>query len=366
MDNRQAAGRTARLCAVVNRAATACALLAGLLIAGAGAAQDQKLIVVAGGATPFLDQLFIARTVGFFKDEGVDVTVQHSTGAQQGLQLVANGNGDLFMGVLDPYLIGWEKGLRGKVIFFTRKKLIYTVAVPADSPIKEIKDLAGKKIGVPNLAGGMIPIVKSMVKLAGDNPSNLTFVPVGINDQALAALTSRQVDALAIWDTMYWNYERLGYKFRYLEHQTLAGFGNGMAFANDAAIARKADALCRFGRAYAEAALFLKVNPEASLKLWWKANPSARPAKSEREALDLALPAQIKTGDTVDVGFPPDKVYGEGDRRALALFTEALQQDGRMSKAPSVDDVYTDQFISCINRFDAASIRQRAASYKVE
>ncbi len=106
-----------------------------------------KLIEQAGYPVPDLSNILnlIAEQAGFFKEEGLQVEVRYSTGGPQATQITASGGADVGQVTQEPPIQGYEKGIRGKIFYTQFTRLIYHLAVPADSPIKSIADLAGKE-----------------------------------------------------------------------------------------------------------------------------------------------------------------------------------------------------------------------------
>ena len=160
-----------------------------------------------GGActAPF----FIAKEKDFFAHEGLDVTLvsgtfeTQKTGLASGRFTVAVGDFQFFPSVnqgLDIKLIG---GLHEGCI-----KLV----VPPGSPIKEAKDLAGKKIGVDEIGG--TPMAISSVYLANngiDPTTGVTWLPFPLENLQQAA-EKGEADAIALWDPFGTLAEKKGYR----------------------------------------------------------------------------------------------------------------------------------------------------------
>ena len=57
----------------------------------------------------------------------------------------------------------------------------WRLIVPEDSPIKEVKELKGKAIGVPSLGTGGMPLLKAYLRDNGINPdTEVKLIPLGI------------------------------------------------------------------------------------------------------------------------------------------------------------------------------------------
>src|SRR5262249_47649097 len=137
-------------------------LALGVTLAGAAGAQT-KLVQQAGFPAPDLSNILnlISDKAGFAKAEGLDVEVRFSTRGPQATQITASGGADVGQVTQEPPIEGYDKGIRGKMFFTQFSRLIYHIAVPADSPIQSIADLKGKKIGVSNMASASLIVARS-------------------------------------------------------------------------------------------------------------------------------------------------------------------------------------------------------------
>lgn len=337
------------------------------MTASRASAQDLKKYVAQGGApVPYIAfiAVYVGQQTGFFKEEGLDVELRYASGAAQATQIAAAGQADSANVTIEPAIAGYDKGIRGKIVMRNNSRLIYYVAVPPESPIKTVADLKGKKIGVANFGSSAVPVVRSMLRSAGVPVTSDTLLPVGVMDQAMAALKSDKVQALGLYDGIYYGLERAGYQFRYLYHPTLAEFGNGGLFVSDATLAAKRQEVCGYARGYAKATLFALTNPEAALHMWWKVSPSARRGATEAEAVKNGMGELTQILEGYNIGFPPKTKYGVIDKIKLLEYMELLKQDGQINAVPPVDAIATDSLIDCINAFDGDKVRKIARDWK--
>lgn len=344
-----------------------CAALAlSVLQVATACAQDTKLIVQGGAPVPYTGflQVYVGQQGGFFKQEGLDVEMRYASGAPQATQITAANQADVGIVTIEPSINGYDKGIRGKIFSRINNKLIYYIAVPDDSPIKTVGDLKGKKIGVASFGSAAVPVIRSILRSGGIEPASDTLLPVGVMDQAMAALRSGNVQALGLYDGIYFGLERTGYKFRYFKHPALENFGNSGLFASDETIKSKRDQLCRLGRAYARATLFSVTNPEAAMRLYWKAVPAAKRGADDAEAMKNGLAEVEPMLKVLDLGFSPAAKYGTIDRTAFEKYMELNKQEGVLTAVPPVDAIATNDFMTCINDFDAEAVRKMARDWK--
>ncbi|TCS33757.1 NitT/TauT family transport system substrate-binding protein [Paucimonas lemoignei] len=334
----------------------------------AGAVQAQTKLTVQGGApvpTYTLLGLYVGQQLGYFKAEGIDLEIRNTANASTAVQLMASNNADIALATVEPLLLGQENGVKAKAFLLNHKTLMYNIAVPKGSNITSPANLKGVKIGVSNLGSASLTVAKSILLSAGVTPTADTFVPVGVGDQALTALRSGKVQALAMWDVMYAAMERNGQQFTYFNHPTLGTFGNLASMASDATIATKQKALCGYGRALAKSSLFAAENPEAALQLYWDFNPAARVPANNPEEIKKAVAELKYIADIFNVGFGPGEKYGVIDEEKFKQYAELLYKDkGTPEKTPAVSSVATSALTACINEFDRAAVRKAAKEWK--
>lgn len=348
---------------------TIAAALAGLAFALtpiSAEAQGRKFAVQVGNPAPSVVSvpLYVAQQAGFFAQEGLDVDIRYSSGAPQALQLLAAGQADAALATIEPLISGYDKGMRGKAFVRLTNKMIYYIAVPADSKIQRIEDLKGATVGVANLGGAAVAMTKAILRSGGVEPTADTLLPVGIGEQAMTALRANKVQALGLWSNAYYTLERNGNRFRYFTHPTLAGYGNVALMTSDATLAAKRSDLCSFSRAMAKAALFATENPDAALQMYWTVAPGARVGADDAAAVKsgmLELMPQIRE---FDIGFPPRAKYGTFDQAALANYVALLKEQGLTTATPAASELVTDATVSCMNDFDVAEVRNRARNWK--
>jgi NitT/TauT family transport system substrate-binding protein len=336
-------------------------------LARADTAQAQtKLVLQAGYPAPDLSNVLnmIAEQVGFWREEGLQVEVRFSTGGPQATQITASGGADVGGVTQEPAIEGYDKGVRGKMFYTQFTRLIYHIAVPADSAIQSIADLKGKKIGVSNMASASLVVARSALRHHAVPIEGDTFRPVGLGDGAVAALRTGQVQALSMWTAAYASMMRAGIPFRFLYHPTVAEIGSGGFFASSKVLAEKRDSLNRFARAQAKATVFLLENPEATLRLYWKSNPAGRGTGTDEEAMKRGLVEMSTLRPLYSREKQADKRYGFADLAGIQTYVDMLRDEGVIARSVPAAELVTNEFVGQINDFDLAKVRALARDWK--
>ena len=152
------------------------------------------------GVIPIVDTapIWLGVKKGFFKDEGLDVTVQPTTGGAASVPGVVAGSYDFAFGNFVSTMVANDKGLGLKYVTNGNSTAgdpdFGAVIVPANSPIKTPADLSGKTISVNNLQNIGDTTIRTVVDDDGGDSSTIKFVEVAFPD-AEAAVANDQVDA---------------------------------------------------------------------------------------------------------------------------------------------------------------------------
>jgi NitT/TauT family transport system substrate-binding protein len=92
---------------------------------------------------------FLADDKGYFKAEGIEMTIDQGNGSGAGVPLVANGTYDVAFGDINALIeLAAKKPDDAPIaVYVMFNQPPFTVAVKADSPIKSPKDFVGKTLG---------------------------------------------------------------------------------------------------------------------------------------------------------------------------------------------------------------------------
>ena len=90
--------------------------------------------------------------LGYWKDEGLDVTVASVEGSTAGVQQLAAGNIQIVSVGPEVVLISREKGVKIKAYYVQARETIFTLVVPADSAIQAVDNRDDKRYGAVTTA----------------------------------------------------------------------------------------------------------------------------------------------------------------------------------------------------------------------
>ncbi|MFK0248017.1 ABC transporter substrate-binding protein [Amycolatopsis azurea] len=187
------------MAAVVTTSVGGCGLLGGDESSSSGGSGnlEKSKIKVATMSTIDTASLRLAQDGGYFKAEGLDVELTEAATGQISLTKLIGGEVDIAYASYTPFFIAMSKGTADiKLVSDASSagpKSTMVVTVPT-SPVKNVNDLAGKKIGIfaPNTVSDTL--TKSVMKDHGVDFSKVQWVPVQPPNMA-AALKNGDIDA---------------------------------------------------------------------------------------------------------------------------------------------------------------------------
>jgi NitT/TauT family transport system substrate-binding protein len=356
-----------KLAAVI---AAAVAIQFGLGLAAAAARAETVVKVgwcartVTSAATPFA----IADKLGWYAKAGFKVELAPLPGSTDCVKLVATGDLPYSLPSVEPLITIRAQGVKAKIFYTAYEGNIYGFAVPVDSPIKSVKDLKGKKIGVQSMASAGVQVARALVGSAGMNPDrDAQIMVVGEAAQAAALVRGKQVDALSLYDTQYALIENAGVKLRMLDTGPIAKYpSNGFLALESTLKANRAQAVA-LAQGYAMGTAFAMANPEAAVRIMYEVFPQTKPTgKTEQQAIadDMrALNARIHSWLLKPNGVSR---WGENSVANYRGYEDFLIAAGVIKQKVPVEDLVTNELIGDINKFDEAKIVAEAKAYKAK
>jgi len=346
--------------------------LALMLVNTAPAAESQTLTKVrVAVATPQLGPQYPFATLpiamGWFRQEGLDVSVVPGTASQTTVQLLLAGQADLGVIVPETGIIARAQQDAPIRSVYPLARLSYTFAVAADSSIRTVADLEGKRIGHISLGGGTVPYAAQRFAEAGFGASDVQSIAVGFGPQVGEALKGGRVDALVGFTSLWSILRSSGYQFRLLPEaswqRTMYGYNY---YATDSYTKANQDVIARFGRAVTKAIIFAKTNPEAVVRIFWKQFPASAPA-DPNDAAALARDIGSLRGQLADMNAFSRKLsypWGYQDRGKWDSMQQYMQRSGQLTKTVPASALFMRPLIQKWHNFEKQRIVQRARNWK--
>jgi len=196
------------------RAGVAGSALLGLpAIVRAQSLEKPKIAVAVGGKNLlYYLPLSIAESLGYFKAEGLDVTISDFAGGSRALQAVVGGSADVVSGAFEHTLNMQVKGQRLRAFALQGRAPQIVLGVnPKTMPnFKSVAELKGKKIGVTAPGSSTNIVANFVLAKVGVKPNEVSIIGVGAGSGAVAAMRSGQIDAISNLDPVITLLQRSG------------------------------------------------------------------------------------------------------------------------------------------------------------
>jgi NitT/TauT family transport system substrate-binding protein len=182
-------------------------------LAHAQALEKSKVIVAVGGKNLlYYLPLTIAEQLGYFKAEGLDVTIVDFAGGSRALQAVVGGSADVVSGAFEHTVNMQFKGqrMRAFVLQGAAPQIVLGINPKTMATFKTIADLKGKKVGVTAPGSSTNVMLNFVLAKAGLKPSDVSVIGVGAGNGAVAAMRAGQIDAMSNLDPVITLLQRSG------------------------------------------------------------------------------------------------------------------------------------------------------------
>ena len=187
--------------------------LAAPALLRAQAVEKTKLTIAVGGKNLlYYLPLTIAESLGYFKAEGLDVTIVDFAGGSKALQAVVGGSADVVSGAFEHTLLMQPKGIRLRAFALQGRAPQIVLGInPKTMPgFKSVADLKGRKIGVTAPGSSTNVLANFVLAKAGIKPADVSIIGVGAGSGAVAAMRSGQIDAISNLDPVITLLQRSG------------------------------------------------------------------------------------------------------------------------------------------------------------
>ncbi len=241
-------------------------------------------------------------------------------------------------------------------------------AVLAESPIRHLADLKGKKIACdfPHIQ----PLAEAALAAEGVEPGSFAWVPwhgsgMQIGDM-IASFRGGEEDALFIMDWTDGDARARGLDLRHIRSELLEHIRVSSCYwATEEKLAAEKEILTRALRAIQKSLAFSFANPESALQAMWDLLPQTCPpaaARDETMRHDLEVlraclePMRIDSAD-------PDSRWCAIPAEEMTAWQNFLLKSGIIPRELDLAKLYTTSLVAGVNDFDATGIRRSAIQH---
>jgi NitT/TauT family transport system substrate-binding protein len=171
--------------------------------ANAQAVEKPNLTLGVGGkGLLYYLPLTLAERLGYFKDEGLNLTINDFAGGSQSLQALVGGSVDVVAGAYEHTIRMQAKGqdIRAVIELGRFPGIVLAIKKDKAAQFKGFADLKGMKIGVTAPGSSTNFFVMYLMAKAGLKPTDASYIRVGAGPTAVAAVKRGEIDAIVNLD----------------------------------------------------------------------------------------------------------------------------------------------------------------------
>lgn len=321
------------------------ALVAAIIFSGAALAQKELAVRFAldwrfeGPAAPY----FVAIDKGYYKQEGLSVSIDPGSGSVEGINRVASGAYEVGFADINS-LIKYRDNPRNlpvKAILMIYDTPAFSIVSLKKNGISKPKDLEGKILGAP-AADGAYAQWPIFVKANNIDASKVRIENIGFPVRE-PMLAQGKVDAIAgFWFSSYMNLKANGVKDEDIVVIHMRDFGvdlyGNVIVANPEFLRFQPKAAAGFVKATLRGIQETIRDPEAAIDSLMKRNAIAK-RDVELERLKLSLQKNFVTPDVQRNGL------GGVDMKRLERSIEQIGLTFQYTNKPKAADIFTSQYL---------------------
>jgi NitT/TauT family transport system substrate-binding protein len=282
---------------------------------------------------------FLADDRGYFKSEGLDLTIDQGSGSSAPIGQVASGTYDIGFGDINALieLAGRKPEDAPIAVYVMYNQPPFTVAVKAESPIKSPKDFEGRTLGGA-ANDGALKLFPALCKIAGIDCTKvkITNFQPNLREQMLM---QGQVDGVFGYvNTIRFSAKLIGIEEKQLRYINYGDYGmdlysNGIIVSKKL-VKEKPEIVKGLVRAINKGVLDTLKEPDAAVASVTKREALIK-VPVERERLDATLREEMNHPEIARLGL------GNVDIARLKRSIDILVDANALPRTPAVEEIFT-------------------------
>ena len=226
----------------------------------------QKMVVGYSVLSPDYSPLWVAKEMGFFSANFLDVQVVFLRGATVGVQALVSGDVQLLVAAGPALVDSNLAGIDTMIIGTLANTFPFTMF--SSPQLKSAAQLKGKKIAVNSLTGAAIFATKLSLKTFGLNPDkDVTYIVAGSADSRLALLKGGVIDATVLIAPQTLAAKTAGFNILYDMSDLAIPYQSAGTASLKSFIRNNRESVLSAMKAIIQAIHFIKVNKTGTMKV---------------------------------------------------------------------------------------------------
>lgn len=299
------------------------------------APEEVTYLLPAPPTLPAFAPWMIAQQQGYYADENIKVNFVSGKGGVDVAKQLGAGNALVGGAIGDTPIIVRANGVPVKAVAVLGAGSLTQLAVHDAGPIQSVKDMKGRTLTVMSYTDTTYYALLGSLKLASLGKNDVSAQAAGPTGvwQLFAANKSEGMAAVPEWVV---NAEEAGTKIRLLGGAEAFPSMAQAILASDDAIKTKPELIKRLVRATLRGMQDMIKDPKAAAATYTKAVPSFQGKEATVERIFVMYRDRV---------YKHQKTLGEMDPKRLEAVQKFYVEEGIVSRATPLNDLYTNQFV---------------------
>jgi NitT/TauT family transport system substrate-binding protein len=274
---------------------------------------------------------YVAVEKGYFRDEGIDLSFDYGMESDL-LKLAGTNKLQFVIGSGDQVILARAQGL--PVVYVMNWYRKFPVAVCSLEKLNGPKDLIGKRVGIPVLAGASYIGWRALEYATGIGPDKVQLETIGYTQ--VESLLNKQVDAAVVYATNEpVQLRQMGYDPSVIEVSDYIDLVANGLITNEKTIAENPNLVRGMVRAAVRGLKDTLANPTEAFNLSLKYAPEAGGTNSATQM--KVLEASIKYWQSSHLGYSDPTAWGTS--------VKFMRDTGLVQSDVDVNKLYTNDFV---------------------
>ena len=287
---------------------------------------------------------FLADDKGYFKAEGLDITIDQGDGSATPIPRVASGTYDIGFGDINALIeFAAKKPEEAPIaVYVMYNRPPFTIAVKADSAIKTPKDLEGKTLGGA-ANDGALKLFPAFAKMTGIDQSKITITNFQPNLREQMLMRGQADGVFGYVNTIRFSAKLSGIdpdkELRWINYGDYGMdlYSNAIIFSKKF-VKENPNAVRGFLRALNKGIVDSLKDPKASVATVAKREPLIK-MDVELERFDATIKEEMNHPEIAKIGL------GDIDDARMKKAIDILVDANQLPRTPKVEEIFTREFL---------------------
>ena len=287
---------------------------------------------------------FLADDRGYFKAEGLEVTIDQGDGSATPIPKVASGTYDIGFGDINALIeFAAKKPDEAPIaVYVLYNRPPFTIAVKSGSPIKTPKDLEGKTLGGA-ANDGALKLFPAFVKLTGIDASKITITNFAPNLREQMLMRGQADGVFGYVNTIRFSAKLSGIdpdkEIRWINYGDYGMdlYSNAIIFSKKF-VKENPKAVAGFLRALNKGIVDALKDPKAAVAAVAKREPLIK-LDVELERFDATVKDEMNHPEVATIGL------GDVDDARLKKSIDILVEANQLPRTPAISEIFTREFL---------------------